>query len=195
MSDMPLFAPLGDSPTTWTVHPTDPSANFTTIQVAINNASNGHSIEVWNGTYNENVVVNKQLKIYSRDGANVTSVNAGGSENAITIRADGCTVDGFKVTGGGNDSIDAGIKVESNGNSKNVNTGINLLTSSNNTISKNEIGDNPYGIRLSGSLNNNISNNACYENNLIGIFLVISSNIIPIMLSQSIRTTSGIPRQ
>ncbi len=74
------------------------------------------SLEVWDGTYNESVVLDKRLTIYSRDGANVTIVDAGGSGNALTIKADSCTVDGFLATGNGHYHGDAGIKEESNGN-------------------------------------------------------------------------------
>jgi hypothetical protein len=80
LSDDSLLPSLGDSPTTWTVHPTDRSANFRTIQLAIDNkkVASGDSIEVWNGTYKESVVLDKRLTIYSRDGADVTIVDAQG---------------------------------------------------------------------------------------------------------------------
>jgi parallel beta-helix repeat protein len=74
------------------------------------------SLEMWNRTYNESVVLDKRLTLYSKYGANVTIVDAGGSGNALTIKADSCTVDGFMATGNGHYPGDAGIKVESNGN-------------------------------------------------------------------------------
>jgi nitrous oxidase accessory protein NosD len=111
-SDESLLASLSDSPTTFTVHPTD--ADFPTIQSAISYSNNGDSIEVWNGTYKESVVLNKRLTLYSRDGANVTIVDVGGFRSAITIIADSCTVDGFLATRSGSNTGDAGIKVESN---------------------------------------------------------------------------------
>ncbi len=154
-------ASLGDSPTIWTVHPTDESADFLTIQSAIDKSKVGDSIEVWNGTYNESVVLDKRLTIYSRDGANVTIVDAPDSGNAITIKANGCTVDGFMATGSGRDLGDAGIKVESNGN---------IIV--NNTCCANKYN----GIDLSDSSNNKILNNTCYKNWHAGIYLVNSSN-------------------
>jgi len=187
LSDDSLLAPLGDSPTTWTVHPTDKSANFRTIQSAINNSNvtYGDSIEVWNGTYNESVVLDKRLTIYSRDGANVTIVDAGGSGSAITIIADGCTVNGFKATGSGQYPSYAGINVESNGNNivnnfcwLNKYNGIRLSDSSNNMISNNTcVVNNNAGISsLLNSANNTISNNEIGDNNWAGIFLSYSSD-------------------
>jgi parallel beta-helix repeat protein len=163
MSAESLFASLGDSPSIWTVHLTDSHANFRTIQSAIDNSNvaYGDAIEVWNGTYTESVVLDKRLILYSRDGANDTIVDANGSGNAITIKADGCTVDGFMATGSGHYPGDAGIKVESNGNII-----VNSICCANNYD----------GISLSDSSNNTISNNTCYENFRIGIYLWISAN-------------------
>jgi nitrous oxidase accessory protein NosD len=91
------------SSNTWTVHPQDPMANFKKIQAAIDNSSvvDGDTIVVWNGTYNETVLVGKRLTIYSRDGPDVTIIDARGSGSAITVNADGCTIDGLKALGGG----------------------------------------------------------------------------------------------
>ncbi|RCV64028.1 CASH domain-dontaining protein, partial [Methanophagales archaeon] len=186
LSDVSLLASLGDSPTTWTVHPTDKSANFRTIQSAIDNSNVAYSdsIEVWNGTYNESVVLDKRLPLYSRDGANVTIVDAGGLGSAITIKAESCIVDGFMATGSGHYPGDAGIKVESNGNIIVDNTccankynGIRLSDSSNNTILNNICHENFHaGIYLWNSANNTISNNEIGDNNRDGIYLSDSSD-------------------
>jgi parallel beta-helix repeat protein len=165
MSAESLFASLGDSSTIWTVHLTDTHADFQTIQSAIDNSNvvYGDAIEVWNGTYNETVVLDKRLTLYSRDGANVTIVDAKGSGNAITIKTDGCTVYGFMATGSGHYPGDAGIRVESNGNII-----VNSICCANNYD----------GISLSDSSNNTISNNYCYENKGVGIYLADCSNNI-----------------
>ena len=181
-----LIASLNNSSITWTVHPSDPHANFQTIQSAIDNSSvdNGDSIEVWNGTYNETVIIDKLLRIYSRDGANVTIVDAMGSGSAITLKADGCTVDGFKATGSGDYPRNAGLKVESNGNiiDKNIccennYDGIYLWNSSNNTISGNKIQKNcHYGIYLENSSSNWIYHNDFVNNSIHNIFSMGSDN-------------------
>jgi parallel beta-helix repeat protein len=86
---------------TWTVHPTDPTANYTTIQDAIDAGTtvDGDSIEVWNSTYVENVVVNKGLTIYSRDGADATIVDGGDSDSCFEADwTDWVNITGFTIT-------------------------------------------------------------------------------------------------
>jgi pectin methylesterase-like acyl-CoA thioesterase len=82
--------------TIWTVGPSvGPGIDFTTIQAAINYASDGDAIEVRSGTYLENVDVNKQLTLQGMDtGAGLPVVDGSGSVSSITLSADGCTLQG-----------------------------------------------------------------------------------------------------
>jgi len=175
----------------WTVHPSDPLANFSTIGDAIASASPGDTIEVWNGTYNEQVIVNKQLMVRSRDGAALTIVNATGSGSTFTLEADGCTIAGFTISGSGTDSTAAGITVQSSGNTIVNNTctangydGIHLWFSSNNTILNNTCHTNLHnGLTLTTAVNNTIAGNELY-NNAYGILFdpgssgnMISNNV------------------
>jgi parallel beta-helix repeat protein len=147
-----LPSSLGNTSTTWTVHPTDPSANFNTIQDAIANASEGDSIEVWNGTYNESAVVHKRLVIYSRDGADATIVQAANSsDNVFNITANYVNITGFTIKG-------------ATGYQK---AGVSLY-SSHNTITDNNASFNYYGIALFNSSKNVISNNTA-NNNIVGL--------------------------
>ncbi len=85
--------------TTWTVHPTDPTASYTTIQDAINGADDGDTIEVWNSTYTENVIVNKSLTLRG-EGRDVVTVQANDSDNHVfNVTADMVNISGFTVTG------------------------------------------------------------------------------------------------
>src|SRR4030067_183410 len=135
--------------TTFTVNASG-GGNYSRIQDAINASSNGDTILVKSGTYFENVKVNKKLTIR---GIGNPVVDAGGSGSAITLSANGITLEGFTATGSGYhyyDSPEAGIKV----------------TSSNNTLSDNNASNNGndinyygYGITLRSSNNNKLSGN------------------------------------
>ena len=148
---------------TWTVDDDGgDGVDFTKIQDAVGNASEGDIIEVWSGTYRENVDVDKQLALVGVDtGEGVPVVGNytayGGGGTLITIAVDGCTVCGFNVTGSERGWEDVGIKIES----------------SNNTIANNMLSFiNGHGIVLLGSSNNNtISTNDIYFNDDVGIWL------------------------
>ncbi|MFZ4399617.1 MAG: right-handed parallel beta-helix repeat-containing protein [Bacteroidales bacterium] len=104
---------FNDLATYWTI-PTRPVKNintgieYCTIQAAIDAAQtlNTHTITVAAGTYPENVIINKSLTL---KGANADkpcpygnrlaeSIISGSSSAAITILADGVTIDGFEIT-------------------------------------------------------------------------------------------------
>ena len=58
--------------------------DYSTIQAAINAAINGDTISVNNGTYNENIIINKGIKLIG-ESVGGTIINGGGNDNAITI--------------------------------------------------------------------------------------------------------------
>jgi parallel beta-helix repeat protein len=124
---------------------------YSSIQKAIMASSNGDSILVQSGTYFENVKVNKKLILRGIDNP---VVYARGNGSAITLSANGITLEGFSVGGGGSYYLEAGIKVNSNNNTLSDNNasnngyGISLVNSSNNTLSGNNASNNGYGISL-----------------------------------------------
>ena len=153
------------SATTWSVDGSG-GADFTGIQEAINNASDGDTIIVHSGVYYENVVVDKSVTVR---GIGHPVVDANGSGSAITLNADGITLVGFNATNSESMWSDVGIKVTSNNNSIIGNNvcnnweGIYLYGfSSKNTITGNTVSNNyPEGIYSSGS------DNLIYLNNFI----------------------------
>jgi nitrous oxidase accessory protein len=148
------------------------------IQLAINYAAPGQTIEVQNGTYHEIVNVTKQITL---KGLGNPVVDAGNKGSAITISANGSTLLGFTATGSGNEANDAGIKVLSRGNIiknntaiRNGNHGIFLYHASNNTVAGNNVAENKNsGFLLVHSNDNHILANFVSMNKE-GIFIQTS---------------------
>ncbi|MCK4730969.1 MAG: right-handed parallel beta-helix repeat-containing protein, partial [Methanophagales archaeon] len=147
-----------------------PYADFTKIQDAVNIALPGDTIIVYNGTYHENVGIDKQLNL---TGIGMPVVNASGEGSPISFYADGCTLEGFKITDSGEEYVyysDAGVRLFSDNNLvKNNNITINLigvfsLNSKNNTIIQNDIINNLFGTYLRNTSNIKFSNNYVFNN-------------------------------
>jgi parallel beta-helix repeat protein len=158
--------------------PTD----YLTIQEAINAANPGDFIFVYNGTYYENVVVNKTVSLVGEDRV-TTIIDGGGTGNVINVTANSVNINGFTIQNSGSTSSDSGIYVISSGNNMSCSTitnnknGINLYYSNNNTVSGNNVSSNNcYGVYLYYSGNNVISDNNIYSNYNDGIYLYYSSN-------------------
>ena len=168
------------SATTWSVDD-DGGADFIRIQDAIDNSSDGDTILVYTCVYSENVVVNKSVTLR---GIGQPVVDAGRHGSAVTLTAEGITIEGFNVTNSRIPGGGVGIKVISSNNTITGNNvcynkhGIRLLRSCNNTITGNTVCNNDYkGIVLAFSCNNNtITGNTVCNNSRYGIVLFISSN-------------------
>ena len=155
-------------------------------------ANPGDTIIVHDGTYTENVNVNKELTIKSENGYATTKVHGGvTSDHVFDVQANNVTIgitdQGFSIYGA-TDYKKAGIyligrtgcTIQNNrcgwdGTHKNS-IGIFLVSSGSNTISGNTCSSN--GIYLKSSSNNTVSGNTCSSNSY-GIYLYnASSNII-----------------
>ncbi len=152
----PLTKPWVPTPNIGPVHNINKGINYTSIQAAINDASPGDVILVDNGTYFENVNVNKRLTLRGIDnGSGIPVVDGRMMESAIRITANGVMLEGFDV--------------------RNSSSGI--YVSSNNVILRNNSASNNYqGIYLRYSNNNTLSNNTMSLNKNYGIYLEISTN-------------------
>lgn len=98
---------------------------YLTIQEAINAANLGDTVFVYNGTYYENVVVNKTLTLAGQSAA-TTIVNGSGGTVMYVEEVDDVTIDGFTICSGG--------------------SGIYVRNSQRGTISGNNITRNDKGI-------------------------------------------------
>lgn len=198
-----IYVGCASAATIYTVCPS--GCNYTSIQAAIEAAEPGNIIEVYSGTYYENVNVTKRLILNGVDtGTGKPVVDAGGSGSVIALNANGITLEGFTVTNSGHRSgcryRDAGIMVTSNNNAitgNNVNNnedGIYLDSSSHNTITVNIVRNNDgYGICISGSYSNNIRGNTACNNNEDGICIsgFPTTIILPVILSAITTATAS----
>ncbi len=152
------------------------TGNYSKIQDAIDNASDGDTVYVFGGSspYYENIVVNVSIDLIGED-KNITVVDGGG-EDVISILADFVKINRFTIQHSGY----SGIKIHSNFCSisdnllKNNINGILLYYSNNNIISNNSLYNIYYGLYIIQSDKNNITHNFIFAS--WGIWLDSSSN-------------------
>jgi parallel beta-helix repeat protein len=131
--------------------------DYSTIQEAINHALEGDTVFVRNGTYYENVVVNKTLSLIGEN-KDETFVDGKGTGTVFTITQDDINITGFTIQ---NSKLDGGIDTGS---------GIYLAHAHYCNVKNNSIANNSYGIANYWSSNNNtICGNNIIENDQYGI--------------------------
>jgi len=135
---------------------------YSTIGTAISAASAGDTIRVLDGTFNENVLINKQLTLIG-NGVGNSIINGGGSGDAVRITADSVTLMNFTVMNGGGQGT------------PNHDSSIELYYSDYVSILNCNGTDSFYGIVLIHSHWNTILNNSFVLNENIGIHLIYSS--------------------
>ncbi len=152
-------------------HTVAPSgAEFNSINAAIEWASSGDVITVESGTYLENVRIDKRILLTGIDSGNgMPVIDAGKKGNAVEIRVDGCTIEGFVIR---NSELLNGVYVSSDFDTIRKNTitgnaqGITLVSAKKNTLAENNISNNQRtGIVLEGSPGNIIEDNSVSNNN------------------------------
>ena len=154
--------------------------HFNKIQYGIDMVQENGTVYVYNGTYYENLIVNKTVDLIGEDKDN-TVIDGSGNDDVVYITADAVTIHRFTIQNSGSDWNNAGINVQSNFNLVSGNTisssyiGI-FLDSSNNILSSNTILSTWYGIYLDTSSNNNIVDNNINVYNSYGIRLSLSNN-------------------
>lgn len=102
----------------WTgsVHNLVKGTYYTTIQAALDDAGTGNTIEVADGTYEENIIfpINKAIILSSVNGKGVTTIKGTGDDSVVTISGcpDGTILDGFTITGSNTAESGGGILIE-----------------------------------------------------------------------------------
>jgi hypothetical protein len=138
--------------------------DYPTIQLAINNSSPGDTIIVRDGTYIENILVNKPVILQAEHGSSQCTIKAKSNiPHVITITSDYVSIIGFKIEG-----------VSELGRAGVFHSNVNHTTIFNNWLLLND-----FGIYAAHSNNNSIHDNAIgssgfYDN--WGIVLHYTSN-------------------
>jgi len=171
--------------------------NYSKIQDAINNASDGDTVFVYSHSspYKENIAVNKSINLIGED-KNTTIIDGEKKDIVVYITADNVNIGMFTIENSSNISASGGIFAKSDSNFifdniiKDNYVGIFTNYSNNNKIINNNINYNHIGIEIDDSENNNISYNLITENSY-GIFISSSSKIM-IFNNTVIRCNIGI---
>lgn len=157
--------------------------NYTKIQWAIDNASDGDIIQVRVGIYYEHITVNKSVALIGENKYN-TVIDGNNTGNVISITANKVNISSFTIQKGA-PSYGSGISMEdSSGNNISYNVithseiGISLVCSSDNTVSSNNFSNNAHGLWIWYSNNNVFADNIVSLNTMHGIYLWYSNNNI-----------------
>jgi len=149
------------------------TSNYTRIQDAIDNASNGDTVFVYDASspYYEYIVISKRINL-TGENKETTIIEGNGSRNFTPIvilnaSSSFVTIQGFTITNGY-----CGIDIESD----------------NNTIIGNIIAINSHGLGMSGSDYTNIIDNIIIMNNRSGLGMTYCQNNI--ILGNNITTNS-----
>jgi len=153
--------------------------NYTSIQDAIDDASDGDKIFVYNTSspYYENIVIDNSITLIG-DNMDTTIIDGGKHGDVVNILANGIRISGFTIRNGGN-----GIRLWhssrnniTDNNISNNGCGIMQMEASYNTIFGNIICNSGYGIYAYWYSNNNIITYNNISNNDYSIIFVDSNN-------------------
>jgi parallel beta-helix repeat protein len=136
------------------------AGNYSSIQDALDTAIFNGTIYVFPGRYYETLHITKPVRLIGAD--NATTIIDGQNEHfVVTLAAGNITLSGFTITHSRQQFPFAGVYVVSN----------------HNTISKNILTDNFYGMQLGYSASDNlIANNTIHHNGRCGIYFNHASN-------------------
>lgn len=147
-------------------------ANYETIQEAVVAASNGDTIYIKPGEYNEAVILNKSLNLMPLTGENGPIILKGnGLETGVTITAEGCSLQGLTIQ----DFSGPAMYIQSDRNTikenvfKNSNPAILVRGSHENSITENAMMDCQGAVAIW----ENSTKNVVTENNIVGCNLSI----------------------
>ncbi|MBU0496598.1 MAG: right-handed parallel beta-helix repeat-containing protein [Candidatus Thermoplasmatota archaeon] len=151
--------------------------NYSTIQEALDNTTNGDTVFVYGGYYFENITINTSIQVLGEN-QKTTVIDAQEHGPVVTILADNVTLYNFSIQNACEPlfTMENGINVRSHNNTIKHNiigpknsAGLILYNSHNNTITRNTFYYNRDAITLSGSTNNTILENQIGFSDVAGI--------------------------
>jgi len=160
-------------------------ADYKKIQNAINYSLNGTTIFVFNGIYNETLIIDKSIIIKGEDENKtflVKNTNMKNTKTLINISSDNCQISNFTLN---NNNLlkDIGITISSSDNIisniviSNFVIGINILKNTkNNEIINNKLSANEIGINIEYKSEQNIIKQNLFDYNYYGIYFRTGSN-------------------
>jgi len=157
--------------------------DYSTIQEAINNATEGDTIFVREGTYYENVVVNKSVSLIGEN-KDSTVINGNLTGTVVVITANSTSISGFTIQNSGG-SPHSGVYLISTANCEIIGNviinnydGIGLLRTVNSTIVENSVIDcERDGVMLAWSQENEIASNEVTRSSNNAIELCFDSQL------------------
>ncbi len=150
--------------------------NYTRIQDAINDASDGDTVFVFSGIYYEHVFVNKSIKLIGESKWS-TIIDGNHTGMVVSIRANQMVLTGFTICNSGDFMYnDVGLYIHSDNSTivscvvRNNFKGVVLDYAHGNLVSENYVHHNRDGISINGYTSQNcISNNTVSYNDCDGI--------------------------
>jgi parallel beta-helix repeat protein len=158
--------------------------NYTKIQDAIDNASNGDTVYVYDDSspYYEKPRIFTSINLIGEK-STTTKIDGGGIGDVITVYANNCSISEFTIQNGSFELLSAGIYLLSRNNNihsniiNNVGCGVKNIHASNNVIYDNIIiGNGGYGVDIRQANTITVYNNIIIDNYDGGIGIILSNN-------------------
>ncbi len=157
-------------------------SHFSKIFDAINKSGQGDTVFVYNGTYAENIIINKSIYLIGEN-QNNTLIDGQHIGNVVSIFADNTSINNFTIINSGTALNNSGVMVLSDENSIYKNTilnssiGVVLHYCKDNIIQQNTVKHNVFGIGIHNcNEENRIAENEVFDNNASGIYLAYCKN-------------------